>query len=85
MLLKVGSVFLTFRLHPFVPESEIQAKVKAVLGVVQAVMRSPDEPTAQPVLVKAFWVDLYIGVVDGTGQGHESEEGHDGPVMHGQK
>ena len=85
MFFEVCWVLLTLCFHPLVPEGKVQAIVEAVLGMVQVVMCGPNEPTAQPVFIKAFRVYFYIAVVDGAGQGHKGEQRHDGPVVHGQK
>ena len=46
-------------------------------------MRGANQPTPQPMFMKAFRIYLNIEMIDGTGDSHKNQHHNDRPVVHG--
>ena len=71
-----------FRFHPLVPESEIQTIIILEFLVVQVMVSGTDEPSAQPVPLEVFRINLHAGVIDGTRYSHDKQKQEEHQKMH---
>lgn len=69
-----GLVKRTFRSNPLIPESEIQPEIVLVLFVMEGMMGSTDQQSAEAVFSEPSRVNFNTEVIDDTGYCHTREQ-----------